>query len=186
MPYTCSQQLARLTPSGSVLAFCKSVQSFRRHRRGTQEGATMDRSILRTGIPAAIVASVLGFSLLLPAATSPGNGNGGGDHGYGGQCGYGQVQDNDENGNNDQGGGGGGGGDKTKSVLQGNGFTTVHHPATDCNEDENDTGNNGGGGGVGGGGGDRSVTSTSVGSIVHVPAVAPPIVVVSRLGSDGE
>src|ERR1700682_4290962 len=118
MPYRCSQQQARFTPSGSVLAFCKSVQLFRRHRRRTQEGATMDRSILRTGIPAAIVASVLGFALLLPAAASRGNGNGNGndDHGYGGQCGYGQVQDNDENGNNDQGGGGGGGGDKTKSV----------------------------------------------------------------------
>src|SRR3984893_7598452 len=93
MPYTCSQQLARLTPSGSVLAFCKSVQSFRRHRRGTQEGATMDRSILRTGIPAAIVASVLGFSLLLPAAASRGNGNGGGEHGYGCQRGYGHVHE---------------------------------------------------------------------------------------------
>src|ERR1700730_5178043 len=100
MPYGCSQQLVRLTVGGDVLAFSKSVQLFRRHRRGTQEGATMDRSILRTGIPAVIVACVLGFSLLLPAAASPanGNGNGGGDHGYGDRCGYGQVQDNDENG----------------------------------------------------------------------------------------
>src|ERR1700694_1006817 len=112
MPYGCSQQLVRLTGGGDVLAFGKSVQLFRRHRRGTQEGATMDRSILRTGIPAVIVASVLGFSLLLPAAESRGNGNGNGndDHGSGGQCGYGQVQDNDENDTGNNGGGGGGGG----------------------------------------------------------------------------
>ena len=56
----------------------------------------MDRSILRTGIPAAIVASVLGFSLLFPAAASKANGHGDDNHGYGHKCGYGQVDDNDE------------------------------------------------------------------------------------------
>jgi hypothetical protein len=59
----------------------------------------MDRSILRTGIPAAIVASVLGFSLLFPATASKANGHGDDNHGYGHKCGYGQVDDNDENNN---------------------------------------------------------------------------------------
>src|SRR5437016_1660089 len=114
----------------------------------------MDRSILRTGIPAAIVASVLGFSLLFPAAASKANGRGDDNHGYGHKCGYGQVDDNDDN--DDQGDGGG----NAKTTVQNARLAAVPQSVKekekhdkDCDEDENDDDD-----GNGGGGGDRSVS----------------------------
>ena len=135
----------------------------------------MDRSILKTGIPAAVVVSILGFSMLFAAAVSQGSrGNhGGDDHGYGGKCGYGQVQDKDENDDN----GDGGGGDSARRAPQSVG-TSATSPSekdrekknhdNDCNEDEGDNGDGGGGGG----GGDRAVSSTNLGSMVYVTAVS--------------
>jgi hypothetical protein len=113
----------------------------------------MDRSILKTGIPAGVVVSVLAFSMLFPAAGSQSNSpnHGGDDHGYGGQCGYGQVQDNDENDNNNT-----RGADTVKTMQK-------QKHDNDCKEDEND--------GEGDGGGDRAVTSTNLGSIVYASTV---------------
>src|ERR1700693_5112635 len=140
----------------------------------------MERSILKTGIPASVVVSVLAFSMLFPAAVNPGNNrnHGGDDHGYGNKCGYGQVQDNDENDNGD-----GGGGDQARRAPQSAGTSAATQTEkdrekknhdNDCNEDEGDNGDGGGGGG------DRT-------SIVNVTPVAPHYVVgPNRLGGDGE
>ncbi len=104
----------------------------------------MDSSVFRKAGPAAIVASVLGLSILFPALA--------GDHGRGagdGMCGYGygHIQDKDENDDNGTGGG--------RAARHDTGRDN------DCNEDEDDNqggGNVGGGGnGGGGGGGDRAV-----------------------------
>ena len=95
-------------------------------------------TLLRNLIPAAIVALVLGSSLVISAGAKdnkPGN-----DH----QCGYGQS-DNDESGNNGNG-----------NDQQGNNkaAASADNDAS-CNEDESDQGggDNGGGGNGGGGNG---------------------------------
>jgi hypothetical protein len=132
----------------------------------------LDRSILKTGIPAAVVVSVLGFSMLFPGAVSQASsGNNGDNHGYGGQCGYGQVQDNDENDNNRD----GGGGDQARRAPQSAGTSAASQSEKDrekknhdkdCNEDEGDNGDGGGGGG-----GNRAAASTTLGSVVQVTPV---------------
>src|SRR5438270_12961945 len=101
----------------------------------------MDRSILKTGIPAAVVTSVLGFSLLFPAAASRDKGHGDDKEGYGHKCGYGQVKDKDENDDH---------GKKDKHEDKGD---------NDCNEDEDDDS---------GGGGDQAVGASNQLSVVHV------------------
>src|SRR5438132_5426222 len=93
----------------------------------------MDRSILKTGIPAAVVASVLGFSMLFPAVASRGIRHGDDKEGYGHKCGYGQIRDQDEKNAGDE---------KDKRD-------------NDCNEDEDDNA------GDGGGGGDRAISATN-------------------------
>ena len=127
----------------------------------------MDRSILRTGIPAAIVASVLGFSLLFPAAASKANGHGDDNNGYGHKCGYGQVDDNDDN--DDQRDGGG----NAKTTVQNARLPAVPQSVRekekhdkDYDEDENDDDDNGNGGG------DQVVPSTIQASVVHITLVA--------------
>src|SRR3989442_3416278 len=104
----------------------------------------MDRSILKTGIPGAIVGSVLGFSLVFPAAASRGIGHGNDKEGYGHKCGYGQVKDNEE--------------------KEDRGENDKHEDKrdTDCNEDEDDDG---------GGGGDHGVLSQNQAGVVDVAIV---------------
>jgi hypothetical protein len=154
----------------------------------------MERSILRTGIPAAIVAAVLGFSLLVPAAASRANGQGDDNHGYGHKCGYGEVQDNDENDNEGE---GGGGGDRVVTVASAVKPVAGRQPAKFDNDkcEDEEEGDNGGGSG----GGDRSVGSTSQTSVVPLNTVSKPVsigaissvpkqyfVISNRPGSDGE
>jgi len=112
----------------------------------------MDRSLFKAAIPAAIVASVLGLSMLYPAlAGDHAGGAGNAICGYG----YGNAQDTDETGDN-----GNRGTNASGSVKAARPDDSRDH---DCNEDEDENdggGNVGGGGNAGGGGGDKASRSS--------------------------
>jgi len=117
----------------------------------------MDRSIIKTGIPAAVLASVLAVSMLFPAAASQGNRHG--DDGH--KCGYGAVGDLDEN--DHSGDSGGGGTARAASQSAASALRGSDKSDRDCGEDEDDGGD--------GGGANQAVHSDNLASIVDVDAL---------------
>src|SRR5947209_7447518 len=110
-------------------------------------------TLLRTGIPALIVALVLGLSFLVPASASDQK------HNKPPACGYG-YGDKDKDENDDHGDGGGGDHSTSASAASQQNAAGAATEAkekgkgdNDCNEDEGENDDHGDGGGDGGGGG---------------------------------